>query len=114
MTTESVKQTHSLEKLFNELDKYLDVAINKIPKNDPLYEDTVEKRKLWNALRAKIQQLDSKSLAFRFPCNKLVPIDITLIVQTLELYQKVDAYLTFCVDVLKSSGYIVDFDIDLN
>ena len=65
MTTESVKQTHSLEKLFNELDKYLDVAINKIPKNDPLYEDTVEKRKLWNALRSKIQQLDSKSLAFR-------------------------------------------------
>ena len=114
MTTESVKQTHSLEKLFNELDKYLDVAINKIPKNDPLYEDTVEKRKLWNALRSKIQQLDSKSLAFRFPCNKLVPIDITLIVQTLELYQKVDAYLTFCVDVLESSGYIVDFDIDLN
>ena len=114
MTTESVKQTHSLEKLFNELDKYLGVAINKIPKHDPLYEDTVEKRKLWNALRAKIQQLDSKSLAFRFPCNKLVPIDITLIVQTLELYQKVDAYLTFCVDVLESSGYIVDFDIDLN
>lgn len=114
MTTESVKQTHSLEKLFNELDKYLGVAINKILKHDPLYEDTVEKRKLWNALRAKIQQLDSKSLAFRFPCNKLVPIDITLIVQTLELYQKVDAYLTFCVDVLESSGYIVDFDIDLN
>ena len=114
MTTESVKQTHSLEKLFNELDKYLGVAINKIPKHNPLYEDTVEKRKLWNALRAKIQQLDSKSLAFRFPCNKLVPIDITLIVQTLELYQKVDAYLTFCVDVLESSGYIVDFDIDLN
>ena len=96
------------------INKNLGVAINKIPKHDPLYEDTVEKRKLWNALRAKIQQLDSKSLAFRFPCNKLVPIDITLIVQTLELYQKVDAYLTFCVDVLKSSGYIVDFDIDLN
>ena len=36
MTTESVKQTHSLEKLFNELDKYLGVAINKIPKHDPL------------------------------------------------------------------------------
>lgn len=69
---------------------------------------------MWNALRAKIQQLDSKSLAFRFPCNKLVLIDITLIVQTLELYQKVDAYLTFCVDVLKRSGYIVDFENDLN
>lgn len=113
-TTECVKQTHSLEKLFSELDKYLGIAINKIPKHDPLYKETVEKRKLWNALRAKIQQLDSKSLAFRFPCNKLVLIDITLIVQTLELYQKVDAYLTFCVDVLKSSGYIVDFENDLN
>lgn len=111
-TAESVKQTHSLEKLFNELDKYLGVAINKIPKHDFLYKETVEKRKLWNTLRARIQQMDSKSLAFRFPCDSLVAVDTTLIVQTLELYQKVDAYLTFCVDVLRNSGYISDIEID--
>ena len=136
MTTESVKQTHSLEKLFNELDKYLGVAINKIPKHNPLYEDTVEKRKLWNALRAKIQQLDSKSLAFRIFWKRyewlLNPAEVELLdTKFIEWHEdfavpedqlnaaiaeneKVDAYLTFCVDVLESSGYIVDFDIDLN
>lgn len=59
-------------------------------------------------------RMETSYRIFKIPCNKLVLIDITLIVQTLELYQKVDAYLTFCVDVLKSSGYIVDFENDLN
>lgn len=113
-TMENIRHTHSLESLFNELDKYLKIAIDKIPKSDFLYKETTEKRILWNTLRARIQQLDSKSLAFRFPCDRLSLVDRDLVVQTLEMYQNVDSYLTFCVSVLKNSGYIDGFEIDLN
>lgn len=106
---ENIKKTHSLGKLSNILDKWLDVAIGKISQQNPLYKETISKRKLWNSLKEKVQRLDARSLTFRFPNVNVVLFEKDIVVQTLDLYQQVDSYLTFCIDVLgENCGCAID------
>ncbi len=100
VSKENIKNTHSLEKLSNELDKWLDFTLGKMSQQDSLYKETISKRKLWNSLKGKIQYLDAKSLTFRFPDVSVMSFEKDIVVQILDLYQQVDSYLTFCIDVL--------------
>lgn len=106
---ENIKKTHSLGKLSYVLDEWLDLAIGKISQQNSLYKETISKRKLWNSLKEKVQRLDAKSLTFRFPNVCVVSFEKDVVVRMLDLYQQVDSYLTFCVDVLgENSGCAID------
>lgn len=97
---ENIKKTHSLGKLSNVLDEWLDLVVAKMAQQSPLYKETISKRKLWNSLKEKVQYWDAKSLTFRFPNVCVASFEKDIVVQILDLYQQVDSYLTFCVDVL--------------
>ena len=89
---EDIKKTHSLVKLSNVLDKWLDLVIGRISQQDSLYKKTISKRKLWNSLKEKIQRLDARSLTFRFPDVNVVSFEKDIVIQVLDLYQQVDSY----------------------
>lgn len=74
-----------------------------------MYKETISKRKLWNSLKEKIQRLDARSLTFRFPDVSVVSFEKDIVIQILDLYQQVNSYLTFCIDVLANNcGYAIN------
>lgn len=106
---ENIKKTHSLGKLSHVLDEWLDLVIGKISQQDSLYKETISKRKLWNSLKEKIQRLDARSLTFRFPDVNVVSFEKDIVIQILDLYQQVDSYLTFSIDVLANNcGFAIN------
>ena len=105
----NIKKTHSLVELSNVLDEWLDLVIGKISQQDSLYKETISKRKLWNSLKEKIQRLDARSLTFRFPDVSVVSFEKDIVIQILDLYQQVNSYLTFCIDVLANNcGFAIN------
>lgn len=104
---ENIKKIHSLGKLSNVLDKWLDFAIEELSQPS-LYKETISKRKLWNSLKEKVQYLDAKSLTFRFPNVSVASFEKDIVVQILDLYQQVDSYLTFLIDVMGDNGCAID------
>lgn len=106
---ENIKKTHSLVKLSNVLDEWLDLVIGRISQQDSLYKKTISKRKLWNSLKEKIQRLDARSLTFRFPDVNVVSFEKDIVIQILDLYQQVDSYLTFSIDLLANNcGFAIN------
>ena len=102
-----IRSSHSLIRLFNILDKFIDEMIKNIPSNETkLLEDTHIYRQDIKILNDLINNIDTYSQTFRFPVdNNQNEVNFNprkgFLFDVYQLYQKSDAYLTFAVPVLK-------------
>ena len=95
---------HSISTLYNLFNNIVGEAITRIPPKDILFVETNTYHSTSKELCNMIHNLDAKSLSYRFPYELKMEGD--LIYETYILYNKVDAYLTFAVDVLFQGGYL--------
>ncbi len=105
-----IQNEHSICKLFNLLNGIINKALMEI-KESNFKEKTKSYHDLLQQLNTEIHKLDSDSYYFRFPYKKdgtlsQFRLEKSETYKILNLCQKVDAYLTFAIPVLKHYGYI--------
>lgn len=107
-----IHSEHSLEKLFNVLQQYIETAIQTIPASESVFLNLTQSYNIANQiLEQKIHSLDVNSRAFRFPFDKdgnQIKFTLTsrLLLDTCKLYYDTDPFLTWSVLVLAQNGYI--------
>lgn len=108
---DKIWKEHSVSKIFKMLNKYINKAIDLIPADDGLLQESLLYKKKAHDFQQQINKLDSNSYILRFPVDRKGGLSNYMpsksdLSDALRLYVEADTFLVFAVEVLAKNGYL--------